>query len=75
MRPAHNQKQLVVRDFLSQKRFVYLSPIDAFIFKAQVQFPLKLVYKVFASTASLDKGFHRSYDLLGEVRKHLLYFS
>lgn len=75
MRLAHNQKQLVARDFLSLKWFVYLATFDTFIFKAQVQFSLKLMYKLFASTVSSDKGFHRSCDLLGEVRKHLLNFS
>ena len=55
MRPARNQKQLVARDFLSLKWFVYLAAFDTFIFKAQVRFPLKLMYKLFASTASSDK--------------------
>jgi len=65
----------VARDFLSLKHFVCLATFDIFKFKAQVQFPLKLMYKLLASTASSDNGYHRSCDLLGEVWKHLLNFS
>lgn len=49
MRPAHNQNRLVARDFLSLVWFVSLATFDTLICKAQVQFPIKLICKLFAS--------------------------
>lgn len=74
MRLAHNRKRWPGTSW-AWSGFVYLAAFDVFVFKAQVRFPLNLMYKVFASTASSGKGFHRSCDFLGEVRKHLLSFS
>lgn len=56
---ALHQEQLVARDPLNLGWFVYSAASNTFICKALLPFPLKLMQKLWASSASLDKGFHR----------------